>query len=110
MNFFIIYLVEVHCTTEKEVCDDLFQTGIIIVFSRYSAVYLWKQLFGTLAYIFRLIHFLQMFDAYGNHALNGSEVLLKVEGFSIEDQMGKKHKVMCFPKFPAVLMSKFCKW
>ncbi|KAF8008424.1 hypothetical protein BT93_K2181 [Corymbia citriodora subsp. variegata] len=36
---------------------------------------------------------LEMFDAYGNHALKGSEVLLKVEGFSIKDQMGKKHKV-----------------
>ncbi|KAK3404031.1 hypothetical protein EUGRSUZ_K00385 [Eucalyptus grandis] len=45
---------------------------------------------------------LEMFDAYGNHALKGSEVLLKVEGFSIKDQMGKKHKVMCFPRFPVV--------
>ncbi|XP_039164400.1 structural maintenance of chromosomes flexible hinge domain-containing protein GMI1-like [Eucalyptus grandis] len=35
---------------------------------------------------------LEMFDAYGNHALRGSGVLLKVEGFSIKDQMGKKHK------------------
>ncbi|XP_048139026.1 structural maintenance of chromosomes flexible hinge domain-containing protein GMI1 isoform X2 [Rhodamnia argentea] len=36
---------------------------------------------------------LEMFDAYGNHALEGSEVLLKVEGFSFKDQMGKKLKV-----------------
>ncbi|KAL3729260.1 hypothetical protein ACJRO7_026371 [Eucalyptus globulus] len=36
---------------------------------------------------------LEMFDAYGNHALKGSELLLKVEGFSSKDQMGKKHKV-----------------
>ncbi|KAK3419543.1 hypothetical protein EUGRSUZ_G00110 [Eucalyptus grandis] len=36
---------------------------------------------------------LEMFDAYGNHALKGSEVLLKVEGFSSKDQMGKKHKM-----------------
>ncbi|XP_039172885.1 structural maintenance of chromosomes flexible hinge domain-containing protein GMI1-like [Eucalyptus grandis] len=36
---------------------------------------------------------LEMFDAYGNHALKGSELLLKVEGFSLKDQMGKKHKV-----------------
>lgn len=50
-----------------------------------------------------------MFDAYGNHA-KGSKVLLKLGGFSMKDQMVKKHEVMCFSKFRAVLMSEFCKW
>lgn len=37
-----------------------------------------------------------MFDAYGNHVVEGLEVELHLEGFQILDQLGFKRKVRFF--------------
>ena len=44
-----------------------------------------------------------MFDAYGNHAMEGSEVQINVEGFKILDHLGLKRKVRTFVNFLARL-------